>query len=830
LIALVIIKDVAIRKRISQTLEASNISVVQAPNSKVAIDVLRTSQVDLVITEVDIGTVDGWRLARFIRTGILTSHENLPIILVADNYCERIAETTARMFDITRVISYSELDLIVEVATQAAQGINCLNELPHILVIEDTQDTANLVKRMLKNKFVIDLAEDGFIGIEKFKQNSYDLILLDIMMPGMTGDEVLEVLLELKPQQIIIAMTAHGTIDLAELMLTKGASDYIQKPFKAEQLRKICDIAAKREDFLISHQQFSSKSLALANEQQKYNSLSKNHYRVLDSLNSIVIEISSIGRITFLNKAWQKSTGFMVSESLGKQFVEFISDNTTYAKHYISESFAKLLSGEIFQENIELKLSKKNQSSFWCQISLSPHFDENQQLIGVSGTIDDISIRKKAEKRLRHVALHDSLTNIHNRYYFDNELRNLANTAIRANVEHSLLYLDLDHFKVINDSQGHKQGDLVLKEIARLLQERTRASDVLARIGGDEFAMLLTNTTVEDARKAALEICQVIANSSFRFAEQVYKVSCSIGVSSINGKEQSSEIYLQQADIAMFAAKEKGRNRVHIFDEKDKTTDSLKQSFEWAQKLQQALLEDNIVLHFQPIINVSSRKIECYEALVRLIVDGKMVFPDSFIPSLEKAEDMSLLDRHVIAKALSLMQKNSILKRVAINLSAQAFTDDRLFSFIAEKLTRYEIDPDMVIFELTESASLANITGTQRMVNGLNDIGCHFSIDDFGTGFSTFAYLKQIPAGSVKIDGSFVKDMVKDPTDAVLVKAINDTAHALGKSTLAEFVEDAATLEKLAELGVDYAQGYYISKPMSLEELIEKAKKNSSAA
>ena len=176
------------------------------------------------------------------------------------------------------------------------------------------------------------------------------------------------------------------------------------------------------------------------------------------------------------------------------------------------------------------------------------------------------------------------------------------------------------------------------------------------------------------------------------------------------------------------------------------------------------------------------------------------------------------------------MQQNPILKRVAINLSAQAFTDDRLFSFIAEKLTRYEIDPDMVIFELTESASLANITGTQRMVNGLNDIGCHFSIDDFGTGFSTFAYLKQIPAGSVKIDGSFVKDMVKDPIDAVLVKAINDTAHALGKSTVAEFVEDAATLDKLAELGVDFAQGYHISKPMSLEELIEKAKKNNSAA
>jgi len=180
-----------------------------------------------------------------------------------------------------------------------------------------------------------------------------------------------------------------------------------------------------------------------------------------------------------------------------------------------------------------------------------------------------------------------------------------------------------------------------------------------------------------------------------------------------------------------------------------------------------------------------------------------------------------LLDRHVIGKALKLMQENSILKRVAINLSAQAFTDDRLFSFIEDKLNKYNIDPSMVIFELTESASLSNITGTQRMINHLNELVCHFSIDDFCTGFSTFAYLKQIPAGSVKIDGSFVKDMLKDPIDAVLVKAINDTAHALGKTTVAEFVEDKATLLKLKELGVDYAQGYYIAKPMDIASIKE---------
>jgi diguanylate cyclase (GGDEF)-like protein len=473
---------------------------------------------------------------------------------------------------------------------------------------------------------------------------------------------------------------------------------------------------------------------------------------------------------------------------------------------------------------MELQLTKTNDDFSWCEINLTPYYDEQNIIIGISGTIDDISVRKTAEERLTHVALHDTLTGIHNRYYFDDELENISNTAKRSGNIHSLLYIDLDHFKVINDSQGHHQGDLVLKEIAHLLSESTRKSDVLCRIGGDEFALLLTNTTAEGAKIAAIGICQKIADTCFQFSEEVYRVSCSIGISEINGKARSSEIYLQQADIAMFAAKEKGRNRAHVFKEDDKITDELKQSFEWSQKLQKALIEDNIVLHFQPIIDLSTLEIKCYEALVRLIVDGKMISPNDFIPSLEKAEDMNLLDRHVIGKALSLMQKNPVLIKLAINLSAQAFTDDRLFDFIADKLALYNIEPSNVVFELTESASLSNITGTQRMVNKLNELGCHFSIDDFGTGFSTFAYLKQIPAGSVKIDGSFVKDMLKDPIDEVLVKAINETAHALSKTTVAEFVEDQATLERLAELGVNYAQGYHIGKPMDIEIINAKEK------
>mgnify|MGYP000312511790 CR=1 FL=1 len=815
---LLIIKNDVIRNRVSIKLEFSGHTIVQTSNSIDAIDLLRTKKIDLVITEVDIGKIDGWRLSRLIRTGILAPSEDIPILLVTENYSERIAETTARMFDIDRVIAYQELDIISDVVEQISTGVGTLNKKQNILVIEDTEDTANLVHRMLKHKFTIEIAADGITGIKAFRKNTYDIVLLDIMMPGMSGVEVLDVIIELNPKQVVIAMTAHGTIDLAELMLVKGASDYIQKPFKAEQLRKVCDIAAKREDFLISNEQFIAKTVALKDEQEKYNSLSKDHYRILDSLNTVVIELSTKGRIMYVNNAWFKLSGFTVSETIGKLFSNFIHGNNSKQFQYVEEACSHLLSGKSLHESLDVQLLKENGSYFCSEVSLSPYFKDDK-LVGISGTIDDITVRKNAEERLKHIALHDMLTGINNRHYFDDKLRSIAIATKRSSSVHSLLYIDLDHFKVINDSQGHHQGDLVLKEIARLLSERTRQSDVLCRIGGDEFAFLLMDTNVEDAKVVALELCKTIADTSFRFADKVYKVSCSIGISAIDGKSASSAIYLQQADIAMFAAKEKGRNRAHIFRDEDRITEELKQSFDWVQKLQNALFDDNIILHFQPIIDVKTDKIECYEALVRLIVDGKIIYPNDFIPSLEKAEDMNLLDRHVIGKAIKMMKDNTALKRVAINLSAQAFTDDRLFTFIEEKLVQYNIDPSMVIFELTETASLSNISGTQRMVSRLNELGCHFSIDDFGTGFSTFAYLKQIPAGSVKIDGSFVKDMLKDPIDEVLVKAINDTAHALGKTTVAEFVEDKDTLVKLKELGVDYAQGYYIDKPTDIENI-----------
>ncbi|WP_198673741.1 EAL domain-containing protein [Algibacillus agarilyticus] len=787
-----------------------------------AVSFLKTHQVDLVISEVEIGSVDGWRLSRLIRSGVFPSGPQIPILLVVDNYCARLAEATARLFDINRVITFQDINHLDDISAQVVGNVGNLNNPQDLLVIEDTEDTAHLVQRMLRQTFNVDIAYDGDSGINLFKQKHYDLVLLDVMMPGLSGEEVLDVLLSLKPNQVVIMMTAHGTVDLAGLMMEKGAADYIQKPFKAEQLRRVCDIASKHEDFMVSNMQFAARSVALETEQQKFQSLSQTHYRILDSLNSVVLELNYEGRISFLNDAWYQLFGFLVIESIGRLFTEFVHDSESNFTETVEKSIFDLLHGHKTNYYVELKLARQDGASIWCELNLSPYYDENDTLIGIAGTIDDISVRKKAETRLRHVALHDSLTGLNNRYYFENELLSIGQAAAKNKTHHCLLYLDLDHFKVINDSQGHHQGDLVLQEIAHILSEKLLKDDLLCRIGGDEFVYLLHHTQVEEAEVFAQSICQAIAESSFQFDGNVYRVSCSIGISVIDGRALSYDQYLQQADIAMFAAKHKGRNCVHVYLESDKLTDDLKQSFDWAQKLQAALVEDNIVIHFQPIIDVKTREIVYYEALVRLMVDNKIVYPGDFIPSLEKAEDMNLLDRHVIGKVLKTIAEYECIAKVAINLSAQAFSDQALLPFIESKLAFYHVDPSRVIFELTETDSLSNLTGTQRMVNRLNEVGCSFSIDDFGTGFSTFAYLKQIPASSVKIDGSFVKDMMEDPTDAALVKAIHETAQALNKKTVAEFVENEAILIALDCLGVQYAQGYHIGKPMPVEVILNK--------
>lgn len=793
-------------------------TVLSAVNTRDAIEILKKENIDYVVSNINLDNFDGWRLARLVRSGVLKCAADTPFVIVANTWCEHLANTTAREFGINNLIAFSEYEKLAEIIN-CDQIISIENkDKTSLLIIEDNPDTLHLTSRILSSRFTIQTAEDGEKGLELWRKNNYQLVLLDVMLPGMSGIKVLDHILSEKPSQSVVIMTANHTMELAEELMLKGAADFVTKPFRADQLRRVCETAARREDFIISNLQFANKVESLNQSRTQYKSISEQHQQLLDQIGSIIIELDDKGNISFLNMAWEKITGFTTEEAINRPIIDFI-EKSNFSRDEVSDEIMTILSGKFDSHQFEFRLKNSSQLELWAEGRFDISRKNNDKNLYISGTIEDITSRKKAQKELEYLAMHDGLTGLYNRVCFETELKKFSATASRGNGPHALLYLDLDRFKVINDTLGHHHGDMVLRNIASLVSSRLREGDFFARIGGDEFALLIPNIDQEMAFVLASNICKLLDDYQCKIESATFKINCSIGIAEINGDKYPANEYMKQADIALYAAKKMGRNLAHIYSEQDSLSTELKTSLEWARTLHQAVAEDSLVLHFQPIININSKKIAYYEALVRLKLNGDIVPPGEFIPALEREGHMSLLDRQVISKAIYSLAKYPALSKIAVNLSAQGFSDERLLPLIQSKLKEYSVDANCLIFELTESASLSNITATQKMVEKLSSLGCDFSIDDFGTGFSTFNYLKQLPAQSVKIDGSFIVDLAKNSVDGALVKAIYEVASALGKKTVAEFVENEETLQILADIGVNYAQGYHIGKPKPLNEL-----------
>jgi len=798
-------------------------NILVASSTRCAIEILKTETIDFVVSNINLDNFDGWRLARMVRSGVLKCSAETPFVIVANTWCEHLASATAREFGVNRLIAFSEHEKLLSIINDNKLTPLEDMEKSSLLVIEDNLDTRHLVSRILTSRFVIDSAEDGESGLALWRKNNYSLVLLDVMLPGISGNEVLDVMMKEKPSQSVVIMTANHTMELAEELMLNGAADFVTKPFRAEQLRRVCETASRREDFIISNRQFADKVESLNQSRVQYKQISEQHQNLLDQLGSIIIELDDEGNINFLNKAWEKFTGYSITESHQRSLLDFMEKPQT-AGSYISNELKIILSGSVKSHDFEFKLKNKFNEELWVEARFEITTSKDHKSRSISGTIDNVTSRKKAQNDLEYLAMHDGLTGLYNRLYFESELKQFSATASRGNGPHALLYLDLDRFKIINDTLGHHHGDIVLRNISELISSRLRGGDFIARIGGDEFALLFPNTNQDIALTLASNICKLLDDYQCKIEGKVFNVNCSIGIAEINGdefakEERAAEEYMKRADIALYAAKKQGRNLAHVYSQHDSLSKDLQASLEWARTLHQAVADDNLVLHFQPIYHIASKQIAYYEALVRLELDGKTIFPGEFIPALEREGDMSLLDRQVISKAICYLANHSGLTKIAINLSAQGFSDERLLPLIKEKLAEYHVNADRIIFELTESASLSNITATQKMIEKLSALGCAFSIDDFGTGFSTFSYLKQLPADSVKIDGSFIVDLATNPVDLALVKAIYEVATALGKKTVAEFVENEKTLNILADIGVTYAQGYHLSKPKPVSEL-----------
>lgn len=431
--------------------------------------------------------------------------------------------------------------------------------------------------------------------------------------------------------------------------------------------------------------------------------------------------------------------------------------------------------------------------------------------------LKELKLGQEYSVKLAYHASHDPLTNLVNRLEFEKRLALALHTAASQGRQHSVMYLDLDQFKIVNDTCGHAAGDQLLRQVGALLKEQVREGDSLARLGGDEFGVLLENCPMQEAIGIADKLRQCIADFRFVSEGKAFTIGASVGVVQVADGMLSLTDILSAADSACYTAKEKGRNRVQFYRPHDSEVSMRRGELQWVPRLQRALEEGRFVLYSQEIISIGGHypRASHHELLVRMVDEhGKVVPPMAFIPAAERYSIMPMIDQWVVQHAFATISTlGSDCGTYAINISGTSIGDERFLEFVREQFRKYVMPPRSICFEITETAAIANFDKAARFFGEMKSLGCLFSLDDFGAGMSSFGYLKHLPVDFIKIDGSFVKDIAHDPVAVAMVRAINDVGHVMGKKTIGEFVDGELVLGVLREIGVDFAQGHWISPP-----------------
>ena len=562
---------------------------------------------------------------------------------------------------------------------------------------------------------------------------------------------------------------------------------------------------------------------AFSRMQKHVESRQKRLESILDNAGEGIITLSDERRIETFNNAAQTLFGYQADEVIGRDVQMLLTDTTGEENmQFVRRLYgADPLKGAM-RLNTVVTAKRKLGDSFPLSINLSElRVDDRRLFVAI---VEDISERQAMLLHLKHLAEHDSLTGLYNRQYFMDELERVVGRSARqrGGLQHALLYIDLDNFKFVNDTLGHLAGDKVLVEVTQMLRKRLRKSDLLARLGGDEFAVLLYDVDLPQADQAAEFYRLQLADYIFRYETKAIDVGCTIGVAMFTPDVSNKEDLLARADIACHIAKRAGRNAVHVYQSDDKENmASMHADMGWARRIKQAIENDHFVLTCQPIAHTDTLVVSSYEVLLRLRGENnEFVMPAGFLPSAERFGLMLDIDRWVIEHsiaALAALRKGSPQLRYSVNLSAKAVCDASILSVIKEFLVRYHVEPSAITFEITENVAIGNMSLAVNFMEQLRALGCYTALDDFGVGYSSFAYLKDLPVDYVKIDGSFVKNIETNALHRAMVKSMNEVAHAVGKKTVAEFVENERSLVMLREIGVDCVQGYHIGKPLVVE-------------
>lgn len=543
----------------------------------------------------------------------------------------------------------------------------------------------------------------------------------------------------------------------------------------------------------------------------------------LASIGDGVITTDVDGAILYMNPAAEKLTHWNAEQATGLPLAALFNLLDENAEKDSFTLIEHIVSGDLRGGSEHAKLIQRLDGSTVSVTLVGAPIQTEDRISGTVLVLHDMTQERQYIANLSWQATHDALTGLANRREFEFRLEQALSSLMRSPSQHSLMFLDLDQFKLVNDTCGHAAGDELLRHICALLQSGLREGDTLARLGGDEFGILLENCPPDMAEKIAESLRQTVQNLHFVWKGRPFVTTVSLGLVHINQGPTTLEASLRAADMACYLAKEKGRNRVQVYHANDSELSLRVGEMAWVQRLHMALEENRFCLYAQEIAALSvldERKGGHIEVLLRLNDEsGRIIMPEVFIPAAERYGLMTALDRWVVHNVFKVIREcidqdqAGPLAMCAINLSGISIGDEEFLEYLREQFERYAIPPQLICFEITETSAIANLGSAIRFINELKSLGCHFSLDDFCAGMSSFAYLKHLPVDYLKIDGSFVKDMLDDPINRAMVEVINHIGHVMGKRTIAEFVETPLIEQALLEIGVDYAQGYLIERP-----------------
>jgi len=546
----------------------------------------------------------------------------------------------------------------------------------------------------------------------------------------------------------------------------------------------------------------------------------------LHSIGDAVVTTDQHGNISYLNPVAEQLTGWSNEAACGYSLEDVCPMIDDDRKVPVSNPVASAMQkGRVHALLCSTVLLDRQNGRHPITASAAPINDSKGHVIGAVMVLRDVSESREMARRLSWQASHDTLTGLFNRQEFEQRLKLMLEEAQRDEVHHALLYLDLDQFKLVNDTCGHLAGDELLRQLGYLLKRSLREIDTLARLGGDEFGVLLTDCRLDKANELAAMLRKVVHEFRFVWQEKHFNIGVSIGIVPIDQSSESSASLMSAADLACYTAKDRGRNRIHLYVPDDAELSRRQGEMQWVSRIRSALSDNRFLLYRQAIHAMQPdvpREVHA-EILVRMVdEDGRLIEPGQFVPAAERYNMMPQIDRKVVEMTLHhLAHHRDAPFNVAINLSGASLDDEEFMEFVRTRIIESGIQASRICFEITETAAIANLAAAMHFMEELKTMGCLFSLDDFGSGLSSFSYLKNLPVDYLKIDGSFIRDVVDDPHDRAMVEAIVRVGHVMGLKTIAEYVESEAILEQLRIIGLDYVQGYAIEVPRPLKIMPE---------